>query len=627
MQLKQVGVVFGHPPLLDNIDLTINQRERLCIVGRNGCGKSTLMKVIAGEILPDDGQRIIQNDLVIGTLPQDPPQADGMSIYDFVAKGLPEGELLHQYFVATQRMAANPDEKAIAELTAIQQKLEHHNAWQAEQKVSQVLTQLHLAPELMLTGLSGGQRRKAALAKALVASPDILLLDEPTNHLDIQMIRYLEDSLLNFTGALVFISHDRAFIRRLATRIVDLDRGRLTSYECDYPTYLARKAKDLETEAQQNALFDKKLSQEESWIRQGIKARRTRNEGRVRALKALRREYADRRKVQGVSKISHNEAQRSGKVVAEAVGLNYAIGELTLVKQTDFLLNRGDKVALIGPNGAGKTTFINLLLGKLPADSGKLKLGVNLEVAYFDQHREQLELNKPVIDVVADGKRDIVVNGANRHVISYLQDFLFTPERVMAPVSSLSGGEKNRLLLAKLLLKPSNVLVLDEPTNDLDIETLELLEEWLSDYQGTLLLVSHDREFVDNIVTRSLYFAGNGQIEEFVGGYGDIEAWLSQKKIPKQKETNTKPQSPRQEPSSSKPKKLSYKLQLELDQLPGKIEDLEQQVEDLQARVNAPDFFTREPTQTSPILEQLANAQCALDDAYSRWDELDGMQQ
>lgn len=626
LSIQNAQLSFGPTALLDHVELVIQPGERVCLVGRNGCGKSTLLKVLSGDMVLDDGQRIVPSDTRIARLEQDPPQHTDVLVFDFVAGGLAQaGELLKAYFHQTHLVAEAPTEKNLGRLQRLQQELEHHDAWKLEQSIQQVLTLLGLDGNQPLSALSGGWRRKAALAKALAGEPDVLLLDEPTNHLDISMIGWLEGTLKAYKGAIVFVSHDRAFIRAMATRIVDLDRGKLVSYPGNYQQYLDKKAHDLEVEANSNSEFDKKLSQEETWIRQGIKARRTRNEGRVRALKAMRDEFSKRRNVQSKAKATLSNAANSGKLVFEASDLHYAIEDKPLVKCLNLTVLRGDKLALIGPNGCGKSTLIKLLLGELSPTKGAVRQGVNLEIAYFDQHRANLDQSKTVIDVVADGKRDVMVNGHSKHVISYLQDYLFTPDRVRAPVSALSGGEKNRLLLAKLLLKPSNLLILDEPTNDLDVETLELLEDVLTRYQGTVILVSHDREFVDNVVTTSLFFEGQGMIRDFVGGYQDIHAWYGSQKNVQKPETSEKKESPKSKPSARKNKKLSYKLQLELDTLPAKIETLEEQVETLQNDISAPDFFKQESSAANVTLTKLAELEADLSQAYERWDELEGM--
>ncbi len=635
LQLKNVSVLFGTPPLLDGVELVIQPGERVCIVGRNGSGKSTLLKVISGDVIADDGQRIIERDTIVARLEQDPPQTTDIALFDYVAEGLAEvGDILKGYFKCTQLVADDPSEQNLKKLQTYQEQLDTHNAWQFEQQIEQTLTMLQLDGSASLATLSGGWRRKAALARALVRSPDILLLDEPTNHLDVQMIRWLEQSLQQYKGAIVFISHDRAFIRAMATRIVDLDRGQITSYPGNYQQYLEKKEHDLAVEATQQAEFDRKLAQEEVWIRQGIKARRTRNEGRVRALKKLREERAARRELSGNVAMQQHQGNRSGKLVFETTDLSYAIEGNTIVSNLNLTVLRGEKLALIGPNGCGKSTLIKLLLGQLTPDTGNCRQGANLEVAYFDQHRIALDLEKPVIDVVADGKRDLTVNGHPRHVMSYLQDYLFSPERVNAPVKSLSGGEKNRLMLAKLMLKPSNVLILDEPTNDLDVETLEMLETLLLNYAGTVILVSHDREFVDNVVNSSLLFTDNGVIQEFVGGYTDIEQWYSEQgktiylsgtsKTVKN-ETKSENNSPIAKQPAKKPKKLSYKDQRELETLPATIESLEEQLEQQQERVNDPDFFKQDSETTTAILNELAALEEKLSHAYARWDELESL--
>lgn len=628
LQLKDAQIAFGAKPLLDNGQMTLSTGEKLCLVGRNGTGKSTLLKIIAGTIPLDDGQRICNQETVISVLPQDPPALADVKIFDYIAQGLHEiGELLQRYNQLLHDVADDASDDNLKKLEHIQKQLDTHNAWQFEQRIQQVMTQLNLDGEKSLECLSGGWRRKAALARALVRKPDILLLDEPTNHLDIDMIKWLEKQVMEFNGAIVFVSHDRAFIRSVANRIVDLDRGQLVSYPGNYQKYLEKKAEDLEVQANHDALFDKKLSQEEAWIRQGIKARRTRNEGRVRALKAMRDEYAQRRKVQGKVNIQTSTGQKSGKVVFEAQGLRFKFENNPIVNNLDLGVMRGDRLALIGANGTGKSTLIKLLLKQIEPDAGKVKLGANIELAYFDQHREQLDLAKPVIDVVADGKREIDIDGRSRHVISYLQDFLFTPERIQSPVSSLSGGEKNRLLMAKILAKPSNLLILDEPTNDLDVETLELLEETLANYKGTLVLVSHDREFVDNVVTSSLFFKGEGEIEQFVGGYQEIEQWYAQQKNTPKAETSTTNQSRKPASSENRTKKLSYKLQLELDKLPATIERLENEVETLQEKINDPSFYQQAPEFTKQVLTKLTGTQEELENAYARWDELESLKQ
>ena len=637
LQLKNITVIYGNPPLLDGVELIVQPKERVCLVGRNGSGKSTLMKVISGDVIADDGQRIIESDTIIARLEQDPPQTTDVTLFDYVAEGLADvGDTIKAYHHQTKLVAEDPSEANLNRLQTLQETLEARDAWQFEQQIEQTLTMLKLEPDISLSTLSGGWRRKAALARALVRSPDLLLLDEPTNHLDIEMIRWLESSLSNYNGAIVFVSHDRAFIRNMATRIVDLDRGGLTSYPGNYETYLEKKQQDLEVEAAHNAEFDKKLAQEEVWIRQGIKARRTRNEGRVRALKKLRDERKARRAVQGNAVVSQHQGTRSGKMVFEVTNLDYTIGGNQIVKGLNLNVLRGDKLALIGPNGSGKSTLIKLLLGELTPDKGNCKQGTNLEVAYFDQHRHGLDLEQTVIDAVGDGKRDLMVNGHPRHVISYLQDYLFSPERVNAPVKSLSGGEKNRLMLAKLMLKPSNLLVLDEPTNDLDVETLEMLETLLNEYAGTVLLVSHDREFVDNVANSCVVFEGEGFLREFIGGFTDVESWykgqnakrqqvIKDEKAKVKNETNLSSNSPSAKSSPRKTKKLSYKDQRELESLPADIEQYENELAEMQLSVNDPQFFKKGNDETAKTLALLAEKEQALSQKYARWDELESM--
>jgi ATP-binding cassette subfamily F protein uup len=637
LQLKNITVIYGNPPLLDGVELIVQPKERVCLVGRNGSGKSTLMKVISGDVIADDGQRIIESDTIIARLEQDPPQTTDVTLFDYVAEGLADvGDTIKAYHHQTKLVAEDPSEANLNRLQTLQETLEARDAWQFEQQIEQTLTMLKLEPDISLSTLSGGWRRKAALARALVRSPDLLLLDEPTNHLDIEMIRWLESSLSNYNGAIVFVSHDRAFIRNMATRIVDLDRGGLTSYPGNYETYLEKKQQDLEVEAAHNAEFDKKLAQEEVWIRQGIKARRTRNEGRVRALKKLRDERKARRAVQGNAVVNQHQGARSGKMVFEVTDLDYAIGGNQIVKGLNLNVLRGDKLALVGPNGSGKSTLIKLLLGELTPDKGNCKQGTNLEVAYFDQHRHGLDLEQTVIDAVGDGKRDLMVNGHPRHVISYLQDYLFSPERVNAPVKSLSGGEKNRLMLAKLMLKPSNLLVLDEPTNDLDVETLEMLETLLNEYAGTVLLVSHDREFVDNVANSCVVFEGEGFLREFIGGFTDVESWYKDQNAKRQQvikdekakvknETNLSSNSPSAKSSPRKTKKLSYKDQRELESLPADIEQYENELAEMQLLVNDPEFFKKGNDETAKTLALLAEKEQALSQKYARWDELESM--
>lgn len=621
---------FSDAPLLDHAELHIEENERVCLVGRNGAGKSTLMKIINGEQPLDDGRIIYEQDLVVARLQQDPPRNIAGTVYDFVAEGVAEqAEHLKAYHAISHVVMNDPSEKNLNEMARLQSLLDHHNLWQLESRINDVLQQIGLEPEVELSSLSGGWLRKAALGRALVSNPRVLMLDEPTNHLDIETIDWLETFLKTFQGSIVFISHDRSFIRNMATRIVDLDRGKLVSWPGDYDKYLEGKEEALRVEEMQNAEFDRKLAQEEVWIRQGIKARRTRNEGRVRALKALRRERSERREVMGKAQMQVEEATRSGKIVFELENVNYSIGDRTLVRDFSAQVQRGDKIALIGPNGCGKTTLLKLMLGQLKADSGRVHSGSKLEVAYFDQHRAILDPDRTVMDNLAEGKQEVMVNGKPRHVLGYLQEFLFHPKRAMTPVRALSGGERNRLLLARLFLKPSNLLILDEPTNDLDVETLELLEELIDGYQGTVLLVSHDRQFVDNTVTECWIFEGNGEIGAFVGGYHDAQQQRAASrpnraapvKAPPEKVAKSEPV----KEAKSSGAKLSYKLQRELDLLPQQLETLETQIEQLQAQMADASFFSQPHEKTQPVINALAEAEQQLESAFERWEYLESL--
>ena len=635
LNLSNAYLGFGDHPLLDHTELHIEPNERVCLVGRNGAGKSTLMKVLAGEIQLDDGKLTLEKDIVVTRLEQDPPRHVQESVFDYVAEGIAHlSDLLKQYHHISQQMQTDYSDELLTKLSHIQAQLEHNNAWQFENRIQDTLKLLELDPDKKLCELSGGWVRRAALARALVADPDILLLDEPTNHLDVEAITWLEDLLLNFKGSIIFISHDRSFIRKMATRIVDLDRGKLVSYPSNYDLYLETKAEDLRVEELQNALFDKKLAQEEVWIRQGIKARRTRNEGRVRALKKLREERRNRREVQGSAKIQIDQSTRSGKIVFDIENASYEVAGKTLLKNFSATIQRGDKIALVGANGCGKTTFIKLLLGELQPTSGTIHCGTKLEVAYFDQYRAELDLEKTVMDNVADGKQDIEVNGVKRHVLGYLQDFLFPPKRAMTPVKALSGGERNRLLLAKLLLKPNNLLILDEPTNDLDVETLELLEELLTDYQGTLIIVSHDRQFIDNTVEECFFFEGDGVVNKYIGGYFDAKQQQIQyhaslaansQNVKKNEPLAIEPVKAEKSKAEQKKVKLSYKEQRELEALPAQMEALEAEMEALQTEVNSADFFSKEASYTQAQLQKLAEAEMALEQAFERWEQLENI--
>ncbi len=621
LHLRNLTLSLGGPKLFNQANLQLFANERVALIGRNGEGKSTLMKVILGEIQPDSGERIVKNGVQISYLQQDVPNYPNLNVFDIVSQGFDSnGQLLANYFKAGMELENNPDDgKTLEKYNDLYQQMEQQHAWHDNQLIEQTLSKMGLEANILFNHLSGGMKRRVLLAKAIVSQPDILLLDEPTNHLDIEAIIWLENFLKNFRGTLFFITHDRNFLQNLATRIVDLDRGQLNSWQCDYQTYLQRKADALAAEEKENKAFDKKLAQEEVWIRQGIKARRTRNEGRVRALKALRKERAQRRTLAGSSKIQLNKVELSGKKVIEVKHLYYAWDNKPIIKDFSTLILRGDKIGIIGPNGCGKTTLIQLLLGQIKPDHGTVELGTNLQIAFFDQHRGQLKMDKTVADNVADGHDYVEINGNKKHIMSYLADFLFTSDRARQPVCNLSGGEKNRLLLARILAKPANLLVLDEPTNDLDMETLELLEEKCIEYPGTLLIVSHDRAFINNIATSVFVFEGNGKVNEYIGGYDD---WLAQR--PQTQESKTVNKTKKVTETKQKPKKkLSYKAQREYDQLPESIEQLELQSETLQQQMSQPDFYQQPPDKIKQAQQQYEQTQKQLEQAYTRWEELE----
>ena len=629
IRISQGELAFGEDKVLDKADLSVQTGERICLVGRNGAGKSTLMKVLMGLQTLDDGQVLKSSTMQVAMLEQDPPESSDISVFDYIAQGVKENaDLIKRYHAIIHDVTEDPSEKNLTKMSKIQEQLEVANAWQDEQRIEQVMTTLSLNPDDKICDLSGGWLRKLALAKALVTAPDILLLDEPTNHLDIKSVLWLESFLKDFAGTILFISHDRAFIRGVSTRIIDLDRGVLKSYPGNYDLYIEQKAHDLQVESQQNSLFDKKLAEEEVWIRQGVKARRTRNEGRVRALEKLRGERQARREVRNQSTMNITQGDRSGKLVFEAEDLTIAFDDKAVIKNLNLLITRNDRLAFIGANGTGKSTLIKMIMGNLEATSGKMRSGVNLDIAYFDQHRDALDLKKTVQEIVGEGKQEVMVNGKPRHVLGYLQDFLFSPKRARTPVRALSGGEKNRLLLARLFLRPSNLLILDEPTNDLDIETLELLEEVVANYAGTVILVSHDRDFVNNCVSSCLYFDGSGHITQIVGGYDDVDSYLEYKD--KQRQTMAKPVvkvavTENVENSGNVPakKKRSFKEKKELEELPGEIDKLENLIAELQQKVNHADFFSQSQEQSNKILNQLAISESKLEVAYARWQELD----
>ncbi|WP_462382399.1 ATP-binding cassette domain-containing protein [Pseudomonas sp. Marseille-QA0892] len=631
--LKFTGVSLAHGamPLLDGVSWQIARGERVCIIGRNGTGKSSMLRLVKGDNYPDDGEIWRAPALKIGELPQELPRADERSVFDVVAEGLAGvGELLAQYHKLSLTVQTEDD---LTQLARVQQELEARDGWRLQQLVESTLSRLQLPADKTLAELSGGWRRRVLLAQALVAEPDLLLLDEPTNHLDIGAIAWLEEALLSFNGAVIFITHDRAFLQSLATRILELDRGHLIDWNGDYASFLVHKEQQLAAEEAANALFDKRLAQEEVWIRQGIKARRTRNEGRVRALKAMRMERSERRERQGKANFQVEVADKSGKQVIVAEHVTYGHpGQAALVRDFSMVIQRGDRIGLLGANGTGKTTLLRLLLDELQPNSGTVEAGTKLEVAYFDQLRLQLDPEKTVVDNVAEGRDFITINGQNRHILSYLGDFLFSPQRARTPVKALSGGERARLLLAKLFSKPANMLVLDEPTNDLDVETLELLEEILLEFQGTVLIVSHDRAFLDNVVTSTLVFEGQGRVREYVGGYQD---WLRQGGSPRllgvaerpMEQVENAPETsaaPQVQPEPAARKKLSYKLQRELDSIPEQIDALEAKLAALNEQVSAADFYTRPSAETTAVLADMERVQQELDALLDRWSELEG---
>ena len=626
--LRDVQLAFGGPALLDGANFNLERGERVCLIGRNGEGKSTLLKLIEGSLLPDSGEVSLQNGITISMLAQDVPMDSG-KVADIVADGAGEAsEVLRAYHEASEACVLG-DMEACDRMGSLQHKMDQLDGWALETKVNSILSKMGLDPDADLADLSGGRKRRVLLARALLTQPDVLLLDEPTNHLDVESIEWLEKFLLDQNNlTLLFISHDRSFVDSIATRIVELDRGTLRSYEGNYSRYLELKAQQMEAEEKQNALFDKRLAEEEVWIRQGIKARRTRNEGRVRALKALREESKARRSQQGKVSMATQDASRSGKVVFEIEHLSVKFGDnAPIINDFSALVMRGDRIGLVGDNGVGKTTLIKAILGQLK-HGGTVKTGTQLEVAYFDQLRNVLDLEKSVKDNVAEGSDHVDINGSRRHIYSYLQDFLFSPERARTPVKALSGGERNRILLAKLLLKPSNLIVMDEPTNDLDMVTLELLEEMLSGYKGTLLLISHDRAFMDNVVTSTWVFDGKGNIDEYIGGYQDyLEQRPNQTAVDQKsavKKAAAKAEAAAAAPAPKKVK-LSYKDQRELEQLPAEIEALESEQAELSDKLADGSWFVKDAAAATKASERLGEIDEILLEKMERWDELENM--
>ena len=621
LKLDKASLQFGTQVILDAVEFTIRPGDRIGLLGRNGAGKSTLLKTVLGEIAPESGERWLRPGSRVAYLDQSLPNADDQDVYDVVAHGLADvGDLLARYHHCIV-------ENDMDGLARAQAELEAKDGWRLAQKVESVISQLQLPGDAKMAALSGGWRRRVALGQALVSEPDILLLDEPTNHLDIPAIEWLEQTLQGYVGAILFITHDRTFLQSLASVIIELDRGHLRRWEGRYQDFLRFRDQQLAAEEKENALFDKRLAEEEKWIRQGIKARRTRNEGRVRALKAMRVERSERRERTGKASFKLEGADRSGKRVAELQNVNHSYAGKPVIKDLTTLVSRGDRIGLVGANGAGKTTLLKILLGELTPDSGTVTLGTKLEVAYFDQLRANLDPEKNLIDNVCGGQEFIEIEGQRRHAMSYLGDFLFTPDRVRTPVKALSGGEQNRAILAQLFSKPSNLLVLDEPTNDLDVETLELLEEILLDFKGTVLLVSHDRSFMDNVVTSILVLEGDGRVSEHVGGYsnwvekgGRLRGLEDPAPVTPKQAASASEKTPA--PTAAKPQKLSYKDQRELDGLPDRIEALEAQQAALEATIAEPDFYQQDHTVTSKALAQLAALQADLDSAYERWEEL-----
>ncbi len=626
LRFEDVRLEFGEQVILRDAELAIEPGERVCLIGRNGAGKSTTLKLISGEIDPDQGEIVRKSGLVVSQLRQNLPDAGDIAVTDVIRGGLSEiDELLQQY---RDLSAKNPNKHDLQELETLHARIDTLDGWKIDQRVEATMTDLRLPVDKKMNELSGGWRRRVALARALVQKPDLLLLDEPTNHLDIATIRWLEDRIYAYPGAVLFITHDRAFLQKIATRIIEIDRGKLSSWPGDYDNYLRRKEKALEDEELANARFDKKLDAEEVWVRQGIKARRTRNEGRVRALQSMRKEFAGRIKQENKARMHIEEAEQSGRKVIRARNVSYGYDEQSIIKDFSIKIMRGDRIGLIGNNGVGKTTLLRLLLGQLEPQTGSVKHGTNLELGYFDQLRESLELDKSVAYNVGEGRTYIQLNGKERHIVGYLKGFLFSPKRSMTPISSLSGGERNRVILAKLFTRAANLLVLDEPTNDLDIETLEVLEQKLCDFTGTLIVVSHDREFLDNVVTSTVVFEEDGGVETYVGGYSD---WLQRGQAlattdtPEMLEEQKKAAAAKRKQAGSK--KLSYKQQRELDSLPSEIESAEKKIAVLQEQLAAPEFYEQDADTVQAGLKSLADAEVSLESLVARWEELETLQE
>ena len=624
LRFEEVGLEFGEQLILRDAVFSIDAGERVCLIGRNGAGKSTTLKLITGALEPDRGEIVAKSDLIVSQLEQALPEAHDLPVADVIRSGLTEIErLLAEY---EEKSKLDLDKHGLMKLEALHAKIDTHDGWHLEQRVETTITELNLPADKKMNELSGGWRRRVALAKALVQKPDLLLLDEPTNHLDIATIKWLEDRIYGYPGAVLFITHDRAFLQRLATRIVEIDRGRITSWPGDYANYLTRKEKALEDEATAEARFDKKLEEEEAWIRQGIKARRTRNEGRVRALQKMREEREKRLTKDSKARIYIEEAEQSGRKVIRAKNISYSYGDEQVISNFSIKIVRGDRIGLIGNNGVGKTTLLRLLLGELQPQTGTLKHGTNLEVGYFDQLRQTLDLEKSVAYNVGEGRTYIKLNGKDRHVIGYLKGFLFSPKRALTPVKSLSGGERNRVILAKLFTRPANLLVLDEPTNDLDIETLEVLEQKLCEYTGTLIVVSHDREFLDNVITSTVVFEDDGRVQEYVGGYSD---WVRQGHRLAETDSPFEVDQKKRQASELRRKKnatkLSYKDQRELDQLPEEIETIESAIAELQQRIAAPDFYSQDSEAVQQQLRELSDTEALLEQRIERWGELESL--